>query len=154
MSPPCRADARSIFFKDEQLQAALTLLPYGVILPKSEIYEIFPLDGHQREECEEHALKTPHQFVGDTIDKLTEILERRVKKKLPKKEDSVLEDEFKYFFEDLHFKLIEKKRFFLKGIWHKLPNIYNVNYSLNNLSAFFKKDIEKVFFSNKNFFNC
>ena len=141
MIPVTQSDGRSIFMKNESLIRALTYLPIGIALSDNpDDY----FDPEQLEDAEEQFDKTPHKYVGDTIQKISEILSKRPPKKREEGKEYVVEDELKFFFEDLHYKLLEKKRFYLRSLHFRLPDVYSPTYSLKKLNEKFRRDIEKV----------
>ncbi len=143
MIPVTLSDGRSIFFKNEKLLSALCYLPNGVVLPKLSKY-VYEVDPEQYDVAEEQSHHTPYEYVRSTIEKLNDLLESRPPKNVTKGKELNQEEELKFFFEDLHYKLAEKKRFFLRGLLFKLPDVYSPHYIKRDYNTYIVEKIEKV----------
>ena len=143
MIPVTLSDGRSIFFKNEKLLNALCYLPNGVVLPKLSEY-VCEVDPEQVDVAEEQSHHTPYDYVRSTIEKLNELLESRPPKNVTKGKELNQEEDLKFFFEDLHYKLVEKKRFFLRGVLFKLPDVYSPHYIKRDYNTYIVEKIEKV----------
>jgi len=143
MIPVTLSDGRSIFFKNEKLLNALCYLPNGVVLPKLSKY-VYEVDPEQVDVAEEQSHHTPYEYVRSTVEKLNELVESRPPKNVTKGKELNQEEELTFFFEDLHYKLVEKKRFFLRGVLFKLPDVYSPHYIKRDYNTYIVEKFEKV----------
>ena len=143
MIPVTLSDGRSIFFKNEKLLNALCYLPNGVVLPKLSKY-VYEVDPEQYDVAEEQSQHTPYEYVKSTVEKLNDLLESRPPKNVTKGKEPNQEEDLTFFFEDLHYKLVEKKRFFLRGVLFKLPDVYSPHYIKRDYNTYIVEKIEKV----------
>ena len=143
-SPVKLRDGRSIFFNNEKIIRALASLPTGVVLPNLEKYK-FQLDPEQKDDVAEQAKKTAYDYVGDATATVDSLLEERPPKMPVSTKDMNDLNVLKRFFEDLHYRLLERKRFVLRGLRVQLPEVYNTTFSMDYYNSWVVKEIEQVF---------
>jgi hypothetical protein len=103
------------------------------------------LDPEQKDDVAEQAKKTAYDYVGDATATVDSLLEERPPKMPVSTKDMNDLNVLRRFFEDLHYRLLERKRFVLRGLRIQLPDVYNTTFSMDYYNSWVVKEIEQVF---------
>jgi hypothetical protein len=144
MVPVTCRDGKSIFFDDPKCIELLVALPKGIVLP----------DGNkdqsiwcpcQLSDADKYKDKTIHECVKNTIEALSSVIEERESSKETadlREEDAV---QVKKFFSALHTAILDKKRYHLRSLLFKLPELYTTGFSMATFAEQFKFEIDQVY---------